>query len=138
MSKTELVIGIDCGVNTGVATWNIGSQEFLLIKTMPIHRALDYVKDRHASHVIRLRVEDARQVKFNTNPAKAQGAGSVKRDAKIWQDFCEDLGIEVQFIRPSKALTKWSADAFKKYTGWAGSTNNHNRDAGLLAFGFKN
>ena len=63
-----------------------------------------------------------------------QGAGSIKRDCGIWEEFCAMHGIPHRAIKPAKGATKWDAERFKKMTGWPGRTNEHARDAALLVF----
>ena len=63
------------------------------------------------------------------------GAGSIKRDCEIWEEFAALYGIPIQFIPPRKGLTKWDAETFNKMTGWKGRTSNHARDAALLVWG---
>jgi hypothetical protein len=96
-----------------------------------------YVSDAFDQHGTSLfvRVEDARFVKFNTDPVKAQGAGSVKRDAVIWNDFLEDLAIPFEMVRPRKQFTKLPADKFAMITKFKGITNSHGRDAAMLIYG---
>jgi hypothetical protein len=135
IDRAEIYIGIDCGVNTGVAVWNSVTKKFIVVKTMMIHQAFEIVKYWHGCNRVFVIVEDARQVKFKTSDVKAQGAGSVKRDAGIWEGFLKDHGIRCDFVRPNKAITKLTSDQFRASTGWEGSTNNHNRDAAMLVFG---
>jgi hypothetical protein len=127
------VIGIDTGVSTGVAIWYVAEQKFDLIESMPIHRAMERVLFERPYFV---RVEDARLYRHygKTNPAKIQGAGSVKRDASIWEDFLKDKNIPFEMVSPADNLTKTTADYFRKLTGWTKSTNEHGRDAACLVF----
>ena len=133
-----IYIGVDTGVHTGLAVWDSHDRQFLMVDTLPIHIALEvvtyYQKQTPDLLVI---FEDARQRKWYTGDvsAKAQGAGSVKRDAKIWQDFLEDKGIRFQMVAPQKGLSKWDAETFKHMTGWKARTSNHARDAALLVWG---
>jgi hypothetical protein len=131
-------IGIDTGVNTGFAIYDREKKEITQIISMPIHKALNYVRNvfqvGDTSNIIVV-VEDARQVQFNTDKMKAQGAGSVKRDAKIWNDFLDDYKIPYMMVRPKKSITKLSADEFKATTGWTERTNSHARDAAMLVWG---
>lgn len=135
LHKPEIYIGIDCGVNTGVAVWNALTKKFIVVKAVMIHQAFEIVKYWHGCNRVFVIVEDARQVKFKTSNVKAQGAGSVKRDASIWEGFLKDHGIRCDFVRPNKAITKLTSDQFKASTGWEGSTNSHNRDAAMLVLG---
>lgn len=133
-------IGIDCGVNTGISLYDREKKDLIIVDSDMIHVAIDYIKKIFADNVVNkddtlIIIEDARQVQFNTDKMKAQGAGSVKRDAKIWADFLEDYKIPHLMVRPKKAITKLSAEQFKEITGWSERTNNHGRDAAMLVWG---
>lgn len=138
-----ICIGIDPGTHTGVAVWGTRERRFLSLDTMPIHKAINEVLqwmvsciDRH--EVLQVFFEDARQRtwfgKGNVS-AKMQGAGSVKRDCSIWEDFCKDYGILFMAKPPVRGGTKVSAEYFKTITGWQGRTSEHARDAAMLVFG---
>ena len=131
-------IGIDTGVNTGYAVYDKEIKQLTVVSTVMIHQAMLALlvihKDGYSNECMVI-VEDARQVRFNTDKAKLQGAGSVKRDAKMWEDFLKDLKFPFQMVRPKKAITKFDADKFKSVTGWEGRTNSHGRDAAMLVFG---
>ena len=135
-----ICIGIDPGTHTGVAVWDTREGKFLSLETLPIHRALAKVQviaewDKKNLQVV---FEDARQRtwfgKGDTN-AKAQGAGSVKRDCSIWEDFCKDYGIPYWAKPPVKGATKVSADYFKMVSHYQGRTSEHSRDAAMLVIG---
>lgn len=133
-------IGIDCGVNTGISLYDREKKDLIIVDSDMIHVAIDYIKKIFADNVVTkdntlIIIEDARQVQFNTDKMRAQGAGSVKRDAKIWADFLEDYKIPHLMVRPKKAITKLSAERFKEITGWSERTNNHGRDAAMLVWG---
>lgn len=138
-----ICIGIDPGTHTGVAVWDTRERKFLSLETLPIHQALDLVckwqqdcKDRDVAMDVTF--EDARQRtwfgKGDTN-AKAQGAGSVKRDCSIWEDFCKDYGIPYWAKPPGKGMTKVTSDYFRIISGYQGRTSNHARDAAMLVIG---
>lgn len=94
--KEYIVIGIDVGVNTGIAVWSITNKKFINITSMSILNAFDYVlecKEKYNLH--KIYIEDPRQVRYNTSKLKAQGAGSVKRDAGIWDEFVTRNGISL-------------------------------------------
>ncbi len=140
-------IGIDTGVNTGVAIWDNRKRSLLQVETMKIHQAMELVKrykEVAAANGAKLivRVEDARLRKwFGCNSpqkdrAKLQGAGSVKRDCSIWEDYLTDIGIEFQMVAPKNNATKISSESFKALTGWKKRTSEHCRDAAMLVFGF--
>ena len=135
-----ICIGIDPGTHTGVAVWDCRERRFRSLETLWIHDALFYVKRLSEEYRGQIQVvfEDARQRKWygkgNTN-AKLQGAGSVKRDCSIWEDFCKDYGIPFRAIPPVKGATKVSADYFKMVSHYQGRTSEHSRDAAMLVIG---
>lgn len=134
---SQLLIGIDCGVNTGMAV-KIKGGAFISVASVKIHQAYESVKALHAAgHDLLVYVEDAR--KGGASPkmaaAKAQGAGSVKRDSKFWEDALTDLGIPFVLVAPKDNRTKLTAIQFKRATGWCEQTNEHGRDAGMLIAG---
>lgn len=127
------IIGIDTGAITGVAVWHSEQKRFEFIGSMPIHRAMKFVSESRPDLV---RVEDARKRKWfgSSGREKLQGAGSVKRDAKIWEDFLTDEFISFEMVAPKQNRTKLTAEHFKQITGWAKPTNEHSRDAAMLIF----
>lgn len=130
-----LLIGIDPGVNTGYAEWDTVSRKLLAVETLSLHQALFRIHD--SPHTCRVRFEDARlRTWFGTAGREVlQGVGAVKAHCKIWQDFCDDFGIQWEGVKPQKGLTKWSAEQFVRVTGWKGRTSEHSRDAACLVFG---
>jgi hypothetical protein len=136
-----ICIGIDPGTHTGVAVWDTRERKFLSLDTMPIHRALDMVfvlRCKVGISNIQVVFEDARQRKWfgrEDTDAKKQGAGSVKRDCSIWEDFCKDHGIPFQAKPPIKGATKVSAAYFKIISHYQGRTSEHARDAAMLVIG---
>jgi hypothetical protein len=131
-------IGIDTGVNTGYAIYKRENKSFELVTCDTIHRFIIHVYDYYITGDLKdilFVVEDARQVQFNTDKMRAQGAGSVKRDAKIWEDYLKYIGANYMMVRPKKSLTKLDAETFKATTGWTERTNEHARDAAMLVWG---
>lgn len=135
-------IGVDTGVNTGFAVWSVDDKKFLEIKTLKIHQAmervLDYIQRLGLSEVFVV-YEDARLRKWygSDSNAKMQGAGSVKRDAKVWEDFLKDKKIQHKGIHPLKGATKLDAKLFKSITKYDGVTSEHSRDAAMMVFQLK-
>lgn len=138
-----IYIGIDPGVVTGIGV-KIGEDKSA--ESMPIHKALQFVESLIHEDKVHIRVEDARKRKWlgkNSN-IKKQGAGSVKRDCKIWEDFLTELEtsykglLTFQMIHPVKGATKLSSDQFKYITGIKTRTSEHARDAYMLIHNYKN
>lgn len=137
--KPVFVIGIDTGVETGFAKWLPAEKRLEIVRTVPIHVAMMLVEPLMDSDMPALvRVEDARQAKYGRqmDAYKLRGAGSVMRDAKIWEDFLTDLKIPFEMVRPRKQFTKLSADTFQRITGYMETTNEHGRDAAMLVYGY--
>ena len=136
--KYDFIVGIDTGVNTGIAKWDVKDKKLLAVTTMMIHQAMDSVLLSAENANIFVRFEDARLRKWFGKAGKEQlqGAGSIKRDAKIWEDFLTDMGIPFEMVAPKNNKTKLTADTFKRITGWGKMTNVHNRDAAMLVFNY--
>lgn len=142
----SIFIGIDTGTHTGLAVWDGARRRFERLETWPLHRALLCVKEyqdhcQATGRTLTVVFEDARQRKWiprelnvSEYRGKLMGAGSVKRDAVIWQEFLDDYKIRYENTPPRKGLTKLSPDAFARLTGWTGRTSNHARDAAMLVF----
>lgn len=139
-------IGIDCGTHTGLAVWDGDLQTFTRIETVKLHQALTFVLHTHLTEPggVSVVFEDARQRKWiprernlNEYRGKLMGAGAVKRDAAIWEEFLIDYKIPYQAQPPRSGATKWSPDYFAKTSGWTGRTSEHSRDAALLVWGRK-
>lgn len=139
MKSARYVVGIDCGTKTGCAVWDRKEAKFVSVETLKIHQALDRVLGFYrlfATEGVFVRVEDARLRKwFGSNTrGKEQGAGSIKRDSKIWEEFLIDHEIPHEMVAPAKGLTKWGAEAFASTTKWKEKCSEHARDAGMLCF----
>ena len=138
--KNVIAVGIDPGVNTGYAEWSRFGKKYRAIETLQIHQAIkrveQLIEDYGKGNVVVI-FEDARKRKWygNSGREQLQGAGSIKRDCKIWEDFLTETGVEFYMIAPKNINTKTTADAFKRITGWSTMTSNHARDAAMLVFG---
>lgn len=132
----KFIVGIDTGINTGFAIYSPERGKLYFVASMMIHEAMERVL-YEKNNISLVRVEDARQRKFITGGReKLQGAGSIKRDAKIWEDFLKDNSIPFEMVAPKNNKTKLNKDAFEKLTGYYKSTNEHGRDAAMLVFGY--
>lgn len=139
-------IGLDTGEHTGFAVWDGTSGRFLEVATLPLFRALEEVKRWHYACLMQgvplfVIFEDARKRKWLPRERNAaeyrgrlMGAGSVKRDAAIWEEALEAWHIPYQAIAPQAGMTKWNPGYWAKVTGWTGRTSEHARDAALLVW----
>ena len=132
-----IVIGIDPGVKTGMAVYNTKTKQILEVGTCMIHEGFEAVLS-YKPLIKLVRIEDARKRKWLGANArdKQQGAGSVKRDCKAWEDFLTAKGIPFELVSPGATRTKVTAAYFKQLTGLETRTSNHARDAAMLVIGF--
>ncbi len=137
--KYKYAIGIDTGVDTGYALWDVAGKKLTEVATLRIHEAMDRVRTWSAiGDELLIRVEDARQAIYGReqDTHRLKGAGSVMRDAKIWDDFLMSLPVDFEMIRPRKQFTKLPADKFQRITGYKETTSQHGRDAAMLVYGY--
>lgn len=136
----KILIGIDTGVNTGFAVAIDDGDGGVLqkVECVSITKAMANINElvsTSGKENIKLYIEDARlRTWFTGGREKAQGVGSVKRDAQIWEEWCKEQDLNYIMIHPKANTTKTKADVFKKRTGWLGRTNEHARDAAMLVF----
>ena len=147
--RYDLAIGIDPGTHTGLAFAvpedDARGYRWQELATQPLHRALLRVHEElqilqgsaHRTSVLVV-VEDARQIGGPRH--KALGAGSVRRDSAIWDEFLTDAAAEVDgltwhLVRPSaRQLQKLTAEQLQTYTGCTLKGSQHARDAAGLLF----
>lgn len=137
MSKKVMYIGIDPGVMTGVAT--IIDGEYSQITQMNIIRAMDMIRITHQLEMwdICLHVENPNK-KTYYKPGTMQGAGSVKRDYKIWMEFAAEYGIRLFPVTPAEVGSKFNNEAiFHAATGYKKKCGKHARDAAKIIYKFK-
>ena len=138
-----IVVGIDPGLHTGLAVWDTVARQFDDIVTVGIVAAMDYLNELSQKRGIGLVVfEDARQRKWIPRErdiaqmkGRAMGAGSVKRDCAIWEEWCIRRNIQFVATRPRTGMTKLTDAYFRGLTGYDRRTNNHGRDAAMLVLG---
>jgi len=137
-----IVIGIDPGTVTGLAAWDTVERKLLKVESHRILAAMRWVASWNPGLVV---FEDARkrgcfdrmdeqQRKYGA--AVREGAGSVKRDCAIWEEFLLERNIPHNGRAPR--LTKKDRDQFHVLTGWTARTNEHGRDAALVVVGLNN
>lgn len=138
-----IVVGIDPGMNTGIAVWNTTTRQFDDIITVGIVAAMDYLNELSFHRGIGLVVfEDARQRKWiprerdiRAMKGRAMGAGSVKRDCAIWEEWCKRRHIQFVATPPRSGMTKLTDSYFRGLSGYDRRTNEHGRDAAMLVIG---
>lgn len=146
-----IAIGIDPGVNTGLAVWDADAFKLLQLEMRNIIAAMEWVLtwrnlcEQNSQQLIVI-VEDARKRKGVFTIADAneekygggvrEGVGSVKRDSKIWEEFLTHHCIPHEMRTPR--ATKAKPEDFARLTGWSSRTNKHERDAAMVVFQLNN
>jgi hypothetical protein len=138
------VIGIDPGTHTGVAVYRDG--QLTICEAMGAHDAFDLVRQLAAAETVMVVYEDARLIGgiggaragSRDAAARAQGAGSVKRDSALWFELLEKLGCSYHRISPRAKGGKLTRNEFKALTKWDAQTNQHGRDAAMIAWTYRN
>jgi len=69
------------------------------------------------------------------------GAGSIRRDCSIWEDYLNDItkkhkNVHTSYLRPTgNRFLKMEAEAWKKYVNWEGKApGEHARDSATYLF----
>ena len=136
---TSMIVGIDPGVKTGFAVWSRAEQRLTAVETLGITQAMTRIREMADAETLHsVRFEDARlRTWFGARGREAlQGAGSIKRDCSIWQEFLQGLvGVPFLPVSPQAKGAKLDAAAFKRLTSWQGRTSEHGRDAAMLVWG---
>ena len=131
------MVGIDPGVTTGYAVWDVDAQALVDVSSLKICDAMLRLHVMHKAQPVHMVVfEDARlRTWFGTKGREAlQGAGSIKRDCQIWADWLGIVGCPYKQVSPHQKGAKVDADRFEKLTRWTGRTNEHGRDAAMLVW----
>lgn len=138
-------LGIDGGSDTGVAMWDKIGKKFDWIETVAFWDLSEYLISLTdiAKQNLCVVIEDPGLNKSinagrrNANPLImgkiGQAVGSVKAESRLLIYLLERLNINHVVIRPTAG--KKNASQFKSITKYEASTNQHERDAGLLVFG---
>ena len=135
-----IIVGLDPGKETGFAACKLGVDGYFIVDTYRIHRAMQKILEFKESGMdLYVRFEDARKWRSHGKHVygKDQGAGSIKRDCSIWEDFLADHGIPFESVNLTASLKKIDVGVFQQLTGWKKRTSNHARDAALLIYKFK-
>lgn len=138
---TNTVIGIDPGMNTGMARYVDGVLvELETVMPWEVRVALDALRpalvvfedSRKQSHTwTRIASRDA-------SLKMARNVGEIDAWCKLIEAECAALAIKFMGVSPTGKGAKLAAPAFSKLTGWTGQSNQHARDAAMVAFPYRN
>lgn len=136
----SVIVGIDPGIHTGMALIADG----VLIDLETIH-PLDILSKLRTMAPARVVFEDSRLTShlFTTNAraavakSMARKVGQVDMVCGLIVEACARLGITAHGISPKGKGKKLNAEQFKAATGWAGTSNEHQRDACMVAYPYR-
>ncbi len=127
------VVGIDPGVSTGFAL--VENRKIMLLQTLSFWEVIDRIgiyenvsyaielpKTRHVWH----REANSKSALLKTG----MNVGSCIREAELIIEYLKRNGKEYKVVIPQGKL---KADQFERVTGWKGKSNQHVRDAAMLA-----
>ncbi|OJX11238.1 hypothetical protein [Delftia sp. 67-8] len=139
------VLGMDPGKHTGLA-WIVDGQLQGLEEIEPAEIAL-VLQERRPTLVI---FEDSRAARRTWTANGSDGArkkiarnvGEIDAWCKLIVGLCAALGIPCHGMPPSAKAggahgAKIDAATFSRLTGWAGRSNQHQRDAAMIAWSFR-
>ena len=141
VSTDRVVIGVDPGVVTGVAIFRRGRLGQFV--TTDHADALVLIRDAHPSLVV---LEDSRKdplyarsgVTARGMARIARSVGEIDQRCREIEDMCKSEGVEILCVSPRGKGRKINAAEFRAVTGWTGRTNQHVRDAVMVAWPYRN
>ncbi len=139
-AASRIIVGIDPGASTGFAVIGDGVLTNLLtispweieieLSGVPIDRVI-FEDSRLQSHTWTRATTRAAAAKM------ARNVGQVDAWCSLIVGICGRLGIPAHGISPKAKGKKLNAEQFRSATGWAGKSNQHERDAAMCAFPYR-
>lgn len=139
------VLGIDPGKHTGLA-WMVDGHLQALQEIAPAQLMVT-LQERRPTLVI---FEDSRAARRTWTAAgsaaarakMARNVGEIDAWCVLIETLCASLGIACFGMAPSAKAggahgAKIDAAAFNRLTGWTGRSNQHQRDAAMIAWSFR-
>lgn len=135
-----LILGIDPGANTGIAHIVDGALTRLL--TIAPHEVERTLREAMPARVVfedsRLQSHTWTRGKTGAASAKmARNVGQVDAWCNLITAICGELGIPAHGISPAGKGGKLDAERFAAVTGWTGASNEHTRDAAMVAWPYR-
>lgn len=134
------ILGIDPGANTGVAHFVDGRLERL--QTVAPHEIDQLLRETMPARVVfedsRLQSHTWTRARSTAASAKmARNVGQVDAWCTLICAICGEIGVPVHGISPLGKGGKLDAQRFAAVTGWDGPSNEHTRDAAMVAWPFR-
>jgi len=148
--KPLFFLGIDPGVKTGLAVWNVEEQDFEALCTSDFWAVYDEVMLHDTKEVVII-IEDPGRISKTWHAASSKSVaaeigrrvGANCEQARLLIERFTELGYTVHSYVPTGKTkrggawkkSKEAAKHFKDITGYEGRTNEHTRDAGMMVYG---
>jgi hypothetical protein len=138
----NILIGIDPGVETGVAIWLRNEQRVVAAYTYSFWETINFLTRTLLDWKITVVIEDVTQNKptFARKGASqfemqriSQNVGSNKRDCQLLIEWCELKGVEI--IRNRPTTEKWNHELCVRHSKYQKRVSQHARDAIKLIYG---
>ena len=134
------ILGIDPGAHTGVA--RIEGGQLVSLQTIAPHEIERTLREAAPDRVIfeesRLQSHTWTRGKSIAATAKmARNVGQVDAWCSLITAVCGELGIPAHGISPKSKGAKIKEAAFVEATGWAARSNQHERDAAMVAWPYR-
>jgi len=134
------ILGVDPGAHTGIAVFVGGKLSAL--ETIAPHQVGDYIKASGAQRVV---FEDSRLISHTwstvtsrTAPLKmASNVGEIDAWCRLITQVCAEIGLPAHGVSPKGKGQKINGQSFASLTGWAGTCNQHERDAAMVAWPYR-
>lgn len=135
-----IVMGIDPGVHTGIAVYR--DAQLRAVDTFTPYVMPEVFETFHPGLVV---FEDSRKqsVLWHAAPTKAavakiaRNVGEIDAWCKLIEALCAARGTQAIGLSPKEKGAKRDAAAFTRITGWTARTNEHERDAAMLAWFYR-
>ena len=135
-----VILGIDPGVSTGCAIYRAGQLNEM--RTIGPHEINVLLTELQPSRVV---FEDSRLQSHTWSKAPSRAAaakmarnvGEIDAWCRLITALCEQLGIAAHGISPLAKGAKVKAEKFASITGWKKSSNEHSRDAAMVAWKYR-
>ena len=141
-----LVIGIDPGVKNGIAIFVDG--KLIKLDTFTVIGLINWLPKQCTENTV-IVLEDSRETSFmfsgkhlgRSEALKiARNVGMVDQVCRLVEELCTIYPVKI-LIKASpikKGAKVEDYRAFNAKTGWTKKSNQHNRDAGIVAFKYRN
>ena len=136
------VISIDPGLNTGIAIYEDGKlTELLTIEPINLTDMLSH----YCGEPVFIAFEDSRLQSHIWIPSQSKGvAANIARKVGMvdaWcymiERLCESYDIAYMRVSPKAKGEKLTSAQFQAITKWPGKSNQHERDAAMVAWQFR-